>query len=183
MRDGIVDLHRGGGVTKSGLDAIINAQSHLQKLKLYPVAADGYLRFLGRPAAGLPRAAPGHVALGRPRCAGQPGGRPADRRRGHVIELYFKQEELTKPKVQATIGVMVAELGSRADPGRSSGFSTSRTGSCCSRTAAGMQLTPRFRSEGRRGHSARSGRRSDSSAVPGASTPSVGVVRSRPTGV
>jgi hypothetical protein len=39
------------------------------------------------------------------------GGHPT------VIKFNFKKEELTKPRVQASIGVMVAELGSRADPG------------------------------------------------------------------
>ena len=48
LREGIVEMHRAGRVTKEGLDAIIDAQSHALKLRLYPAASDGYLRFLGK---------------------------------------------------------------------------------------------------------------------------------------
>jgi hypothetical protein len=117
LRDGIVDLHRAGRVDRAGLDAIIGAQTHAQKQRLYPVAADGYLRFLGRrppdwlaPPRGVWHSAGLDVRVN-PEIALRINDQVT------VIKLYFKQEELTKPKVQGSIGVMVAELGTRAASG------------------------------------------------------------------
>lgn len=117
MRDAIVELHRSGQISKQALLDVVERQTHAQKQRLYPRAAAGYVRFLGRrpvswfaPARGLWRAGRLSVRVN-PEIGLDVGGVPT------VIKLYFKKEELTSSRVQASIGVMVAELTPRCDPG------------------------------------------------------------------
>lgn len=114
MRDGIVDLHRRGAVDRRALDAITAAQTHALKLRLYPAAAAGYMKFLGRrpqdffaPPRGLWREGGLEVKVNP-----EVGLRMADG--PTIIKLYFKAEELTSARVQASIGVMTAELQPRS---------------------------------------------------------------------
>jgi hypothetical protein len=114
LREGIVDLTRTGKVDKRSLDALIDAQTHGTKQRLYPAAAKGFLKFLGRrpwqwmvPLKGTWTAGRLTVKVN-PEIALRIAGRPT------VIKLYFKSQELKRPNVQASIGVMVDELGSGA---------------------------------------------------------------------
>lgn len=114
MREGIVDLHRAGVVDRRGLNAIADAQTHTTKQRLYPIAAGGYAKFLGRRAQDFFRPPRGTWRAGdlevnvNPEVGLRIGGRAT------IIKLYFKKEDLTKQRVQASIGVMTAELGGRA---------------------------------------------------------------------
>ena len=128
LRDGIVDLHRDGRVDKRGLDAIVAAQTHALKLRLYPLAADGYLSFLGRrqpewftPPRGIWRSGGLEVRVN-PEVGLIIGDHPT------VIKLYFKKEELTQARVQASIGVMLDELAPRTDAGTQFGVLDVRAG-------------------------------------------------------
>lgn len=116
MREGIVELHKGGKVDTRGLNAITAAQTHDLKLRHYPIAAAGYLKFLGRrpqdffpPPQGIWKAGDLEVKIN-PEVGLRINGHPT------VIKLYFKSPPLTTPRVQASIGAMVAVLTNRADP-------------------------------------------------------------------
>lgn len=116
MRDGIIELHKHGKVDREGLDAITGTQTHDLKLRHYPLAAAGYMKFLGRrpqdyftPPSGIWTAGGLEVKVN-PEVGLIIGGCPT------VIKLYFKNPPLMKPRVQASIGVMMARLATAARP-------------------------------------------------------------------
>lgn len=105
-----------GKVDRKGLDAITAAQTHDLKLRHYPLAAAGYMKFLGRrpqdyftPPSGIWRAGGLEVKVN-PEVGLTIGGCPT------VIKLYFKSPPLTKPRVRASIGVMMARLAATTRP-------------------------------------------------------------------
>jgi hypothetical protein len=117
LREGIAGLPKAPGTPREELDAIIDAQDHATKLKLYPVAVAGFLDFLGKKPPewiGTPRGVWREGALEvavNPEIGLKISGKPT------VIKLYFKSDELTRPRVQASIGVMQAELGAKVGAG------------------------------------------------------------------
>jgi hypothetical protein len=153
LRDAIVDLQRDDKLTKAALDAVIDAQGHELKRRLYPEAAAGYLKFLGKRRVEWMTPPRGTWVEGRlgirvnPELALRMGGKST------VIKLHFKREDLTRPRVQASIGVMLAELGASTPSGTQFGSSTSARESCSWPTAGGTRRTRRSSSVQRRGRS------------------------------
>lgn len=117
LRDAIVELQRVGLMSKAALEEVVASQNDAKKERLYLRAAAGYLKFVGRrprawfiPTRGLWKS--GRLAVRvNPEIGLEVAGHPT------VIKLYFKKEQLTSLRVQASIGVMVAELTARSAPG------------------------------------------------------------------
>jgi hypothetical protein len=117
LREGIAGLPKAARTPREELDAVIDAQDHATKLKLYPAAVAGFLSFLGKKPPewiGTPRGVWRHDLLQvavNPEIGLKIRGEPT------IIKLYFKSDELTRPRVQASIGVMQAELGPKVGAG------------------------------------------------------------------
>jgi hypothetical protein len=111
-REGIVEFHTQGKVSRSDLDAILKGV-RIEKHANYVSVIDGYKRFLGRKTFGWelpPRSLwvcdDVAVIVNPELCLSRDG-------RKIVVKMYFKSEPLTKAKAQLILHLMAQELSAR----------------------------------------------------------------------
>jgi hypothetical protein len=105
LRNGIVDMHQRNAKI-STLDSLLLDLRDPRKRRLYPDCIDGYKRWLGRKTATWTNATSVHwqfddlIVSVNPELGLTLNGRP------HRIKLYFKQEQLTKRRVQTILHLL-----------------------------------------------------------------------------
>ena len=115
VREGIIEFHRTGDGNKADLDVLGTGQTHKPKKTAYPIVIKAYQKFLGRKSIEWfepDRAnwsSNGLTVRVNPELGLEINGV------SHLIKLYFKDEGLTKRKVDMILHLMDVSLGERPE--------------------------------------------------------------------
>jgi hypothetical protein len=114
LRNGIVEMHQRNAKATT-LDGLLLDLRDPKKRRLYPDCIDGYKRWLGRKTATWTNATSVHwqfddlIVSVNPELGLTLNGRP------HRIKLYFKQEQLTKRRVQTILHLLRTTVPNEPD--------------------------------------------------------------------
>jgi hypothetical protein len=116
LRDRVVETHQ-AGLGKTHLDGVLSALSDKKKLTAYPPAVAGYKRWWGTkkltwfaPPAAVHSGHGVDVSVN-PELGLEINGIP------HLVKLYFKEEGLTKNRIDIITHLMAEELATRSPAG------------------------------------------------------------------
>ena len=100
LRDQIIDYHRSNKSEKEYLDEVLPGLTNKLKLKNYPSRIEGYKKFLGRKKTKYFEAPKRTVTLEGVNIIVNPDLGLFINNEPHVIKLYFKNEPLSKQKLE-----------------------------------------------------------------------------------
>ena len=141
LREGIKDFHRAGGGDKSDLDDIVDTLQNSKKIARYTATIRGYKKFLGRKNIRWFTPATGDWSHDELCVKVNPElGLRIDGDR-HLVKLYFKDDLLSKNRVEIVSKMMKIVLSGKAPQGTRMAVLDVSQGKLYTQTVAIPQLT------------------------------------------